>query len=67
MGVQFQSYGWMCVGGKYIVLVFEGLLERMAEKRRRSKGHGECIYVSRMIVFVFCFFGRGGGSPQEII
>ncbi len=31
VGVQSQRYSWMCVGGKYIVLLFEGLLRRMAE------------------------------------
>lgn len=48
MGVQFQSYSWMCVGGKYIAQVFEGLLERIAEKGKRSKGEGDLFFV--------CFF-----------
>lgn len=39
VGVQFQSYSWMCVGGNFICTGFEGLLERVAEgKEVGAKG-----------------------------
>lgn len=38
VGVQFQSYSWMCVGVNFIVLVFEGLLERVAEEKKWEQG-----------------------------
>lgn len=51
----------MCVGGKYIVLLFEGLLLRKTVKKgknkeqkgkcRQKQEEGECVSVSQMIFF----------------
>lgn len=70
VGVQFQSYSWMCVGGNFIVLVFEGLLERVAVEKSGSKGESEKENRRKVSVFLtpkwYLLWGKGQYILQEI-